>query len=53
MDNMKDDTYFVNKIRVDLIFIVNYTKDIDEEELSKNEVLLDCLGNKSLYRWYG
>ena len=43
MDNMKDDTYFVNKIRDDLIFIVNYTKDIDEEELSKNEVLLDSM----------
>ena len=41
MDNVKNDTYFANKIRDDLIFIVNYTKNIDEEELSKNEILLD------------
>ena len=32
MDNVKNDTYFANKIRDDLIFIVNYTKNIDEEE---------------------
>ena len=41
MDNVKNDTYFANKIRDDLIFVVNYTKNIDEEELSKNEILLD------------
>ena len=43
MDNVKNDTYFANKIRDDLIFIVNYTKNIDEEELSKNEILLDSM----------
>ena len=31
MDNVKNDTYFANKIRDDLIFIVNYTKNIDED----------------------
>ena len=41
MDNVKNDTYFANKIRDDLIFIVNYTKNIDEEELSKNEIVHD------------
>ncbi len=30
MDNVKNDTYFANKLRDDLIFIVNYTKNIDE-----------------------
>ena len=43
MDTVKNDTYFANKIRDDLIFIVNYTKNIDEEELSKNEILLDSM----------
>ena len=43
MDNVKNDTYFANKIRDDLIFIVNYTKNIDEEELSNNEILLDSM----------
>ena len=28
MDNVKNDTYFANKIRDDLIFIVNYTKKL-------------------------
>ena len=43
MDNVKDDEYFVNKIRDDLIFIVSNTNNIDEEELSKNEILLDSM----------
>ena len=43
MDNAKDDSYFANKVRDDLIFIVNHTKDIDKEELSNNEILLDSM----------
>ena len=43
MDNVKDDSYFANKVRKDLIFIVDHTKDIDKEELSKNEILLDSM----------
>ena len=43
MDNVKDDAYFANKIRDDLTFIVNYTKSIDQEELSRNELLLDSM----------
>ncbi len=43
MDNVKDDTFFADKIRDDLIFIVSHTKNIDEEELSKNEILLDSM----------
>ena len=43
MDNVKNDVYYANKIRDDLVFIVNHTKDIDKEELSKNEILLDSM----------
>ena len=43
MDNVKGDVYFANKIRDDLAFIVNHTKDIDKEELSRNEILLDSM----------
>ena len=43
MDNIKNDNYFVGKISDDLSFIVKYTKDIDKEELSKNEILLDSM----------
>ena len=32
MDNVKNDTYFANKIRDDLIFIVNYTKNIENRQ---------------------
>ncbi|MBR5732636.1 MAG: DUF86 domain-containing protein [Lachnospiraceae bacterium] len=43
MDNVKNDSFFANKISEDLAFIVKHTKDIDKEELSKNEVLLDSM----------
>ena len=43
MDNIKNDNYFSGKISDDLSFIVKYTKEIDKEELSKNEILLDSM----------
>ena len=43
MDNLKDNSFFVRKISEDLAFIVRHTNDIDKEELSKNEVLLDSM----------
>ena len=43
MDNVKNDNFFVSKISEDLAFIVKHTRDIDKEELSKNEVLLDSM----------
>lgn len=43
MDNEKNDRYYVQKIRKDLIFIVDHMKNVDQEELSKNEVLLDSM----------
>ena len=43
MDNVKNDEYYVYKIREDLMFVNNHMKDVDAEELSKNEVLLDSM----------
>lgn len=43
MDNTKNDQYYVQKIRKDLSFIVEHMKDVNQEELSKNEVLLDSM----------
>lgn len=43
MDNTKNDQYYVQKIRKDLSFIVEHMRDVDQEELSKNEVLLDSM----------
>lgn len=43
MDNTKNDTYYIQKIRQDLEFIVLHMKDICIEELNENEVLLDSM----------
>lgn len=43
MDNVKNDNYFVGKIKEDLAFIVKHTKDIEIEELNNNEILLDSM----------
>ena len=43
MDNIKNDTYYTQKIRKDLEFIVTHMRDVDIEELNENEVLLDSM----------
>lgn len=43
MDNNKNDHYYLEKIRADIAFIVSHMKDVDIEELNKNEVLLDSM----------
>lgn len=43
MDNVKNDNYYIQKIRLDLEFIVIHMKDVDIEELNKNEILLDSM----------
>ena len=43
MDNLKNDTYYIQKIIQDLNFIVLHMKDVDIEELNENEVLLDSM----------
>ena len=43
MDRVKTDSYYVEKIRKDLGFIVERMKNVDIEELNANEVLLDSM----------
>ena len=43
MDNVKNDLYYIRKLREDLSFIVAHTKEITFEELGTNEILLDSM----------
>lgn len=43
MDNMKNDNYYIQKMKKDLEFIVIHMHNIDLEELNANEVLLDSM----------
>lgn len=43
MDNVKTDAYYIDRIKKDLQFIAVHMKDVDIEELDKNEVLLDSM----------
>ena len=43
MDNYKNDTYYLDKIRTDMTFIIAHMKDVDLQELNNNEVLLDSM----------
>ena len=43
MDNVKNDNYYIQKIRLDLEFIVIHMKNVDIEELNENEILLDSM----------
>ncbi|MGN0407696.1 MAG: DUF86 domain-containing protein [Bacteroides sp.] len=43
MDNVKNDSYYIQKIRKDLEFMVVHMRNVDIEELNANEVLLDSM----------
>lgn len=43
MDNMKDDNYYIQRIRKDLEFIVIHMRNVDIEDLKKDDVLLDSM----------
>ena len=43
MDNIKNDAYYIDRIRKDLQFISIQMKEVDIEELNQNEVLLDSM----------
>ena len=43
MDNIKNDTYYIQKVKKDLEFIALHMRNIDVEELHANEVLLDSM----------
>ena len=35
MDNVKDDLYYVSKIKTDLLFIIEHTKGMTKEDLKR------------------
>ncbi len=43
MDNIKNDNYYIQKIKQDLKFIVIHMHDIELEDLNANEILLDSM----------
>lgn len=43
MNNTKNDKYYIDKILVDLYFIMRHMKDVSSKDLSENEVLLDSM----------
>ena len=43
MDNIKNNIYYIQKIRKDLEFIVEHMRDVSMEELNVKEVLLDSM----------
>ena len=43
MDNVKNDAYYIQKIRKDLKFIVTHMRNINLEVLNSDEVLLDSM----------
>lgn len=43
MDNVKNDNYYIQKIKQDLEFIVIHMHNVDASELNENEVLLDSM----------
>ena len=43
MDNIKNDNYYLDRIKTDLIFIAKHMQDVDLQELNENEVLLDSM----------
>lgn len=43
MDNVKNDRYYLDKILGDLKFVIDHTKDKTEDDLVRDEVLLDSI----------
>ena len=43
MDNIKNDHYYLKKIKADIAFIVDHMKETDLEELIGNEILQDSM----------
>ena len=43
MDNKKTNQYYLDKIKTDLAFIIEHTKNLSKSDLEKNEVLVDSV----------
>lgn len=43
MDNIKDNSYYIQKIITDLGFICKHTQKLTQQELERNEILVDSV----------
>ena len=43
MDNIKNDSYYVNKIIEDIDFIIGHMKDVTKESFEMNDLLIDSM----------
>ena len=43
MDNIKTDSYYVQKIIKDLTFVMSQMQNVDIDEMNANEILLDSM----------
>lgn len=43
MDNIKNDSYYIQKILSDLEFMIEHTKGLSKEEIQADDVLLDSI----------
>lgn len=43
MDNEKNDAYYIEKIKRDLLFIYEHMQGLDEKEFIENEILVDSM----------
>lgn len=43
MDNVKNDKYYIDKILVDLEFLIEHTQGLTKEDIEINELLLDSI----------
>ena len=43
MDKKKDDQYYLEKIKTDLVFIINHTQGKTQREIEENELLIDSI----------
>lgn len=43
MDNVKTDSYYLEKIKADLKFVISHTNGISKEEMEQNELLVDSI----------
>ena len=43
MDNKKTNQYYLDKIKTDLAFIIEHTKDLSKSDLEMDEILVDSV----------
>lgn len=43
MNNVKNDKYYLQKIREDLIFVEKHTENVSREQLEQDEILLNAM----------